>query len=68
MQPTTKVPEAPSLRSRLFGKSYEMYAQAADVRILQVLSPVIWGKIGVSSWVLYISSLRRFSSSCILQR
>lgn len=31
MQPTTKVPEAASLRSRLFGKSYEMYAQAAGI-------------------------------------
>lgn len=33
MQPTTKVPEAPSLRSRLFGKSYEMYAQAAGITV-----------------------------------
>lgn len=33
MQPTTKVPEAASLRSRLFGKSYEMYAQAAGITV-----------------------------------
>lgn len=32
MQPTTKVPEA-SLRSRLFGQSYEMYAQAAGITV-----------------------------------
>ncbi|WP_308566069.1 hypothetical protein [uncultured Megasphaera sp.] len=33
MQPTTKVPEAASLRSRLFGQSYEMYAQAAGITV-----------------------------------
>ena len=33
MQPTTKVPEAASLRSRLFGQSYEMYAQVAGITV-----------------------------------